>query len=120
MTEKESLQAIVIGWNELAVNPRLSKHQTSLGNYHSSCPCCGYVREGVYDNSECPDEYKEAECHVYCPMIAAWSQGCIGTYENPGLFSKWKTTEGYDKCFFAALIAEWGEYLLNKLEDKHL
>ena len=121
MTEKECLQAIVIGWSELAVNPRLSKCQTSLDKYFSMCPCCQYVREGVYDNPVCPDEYKEADCHVYCPMISVWPQGCVMSDKKPNsLFTEWLVASGYDKCFFAALIAEWGEYLLNKLKEKKL
>ena len=121
MTEKECLQAIVIDWGELAVNPRLLKRQTSLNNYRSDCPACEYVWEGVFDNPLCPDEYKEADCPVYCPMMAAWPQGCVMSANKPdSLFMEWLAASGYDKCFFAALIAEWGEYLLNKLEEKKL
>ena len=118
MTEKECLQAIVKGWSELAINPELSKAQTSLDNYLSRCPACEYVWEGVYLNPACPDVYKDLSCHVYCPMIAAWPKGCTGNADiKDSLFTEWLAASGYDKCFFAALIAEWGEYLLNRLKE---
>ena len=119
MTEKECLQAIIKGWSELAINPELSKAQTSLDNYLSKCPACEYVWEGVYLNPACPDVYKDLSCHVYCPMIAAWPKGCTGNADiKDSLFTEWLAASTYyDKCFFAALIAEWGEYLLNELKE---
>ena len=53
-------------------------------------------------------------------MIAAWPKGCTGNINiKDSLFMEWLAASTYyDKCFFAALIAEWGEYLLNELEEQ--
>ena len=121
MTEKECLQAIVKGWSELAINPELLKRETSLINYSSMCPCCAYVRQKGYGDSGSSADCSDLLCHTYCPMISAWPQGCINNADiKDSLFTEWVAASGYDKCFFAALIAEWGEYLLNKLEEKKL
>ena len=80
---------------------------------------CANVCGGDFLTSECVEIYKDLSCHVYCPMIAAWPKGCTGnTHIEDSLFTEWLAASGYDKCFFAALIAEWGEYLLNELEEQ--
>ena len=109
MTEKECLEAIIKGWGELAEDPRLDKSQTSLGGYRSNCPCCEYVGEMGH--------FFDLDCYKYCPMRAAWPGGCL-IYSPKSIFKEWLTTTGYDRCFFAALIVEWAEYLSNRLENK--
>lgn len=103
MTLIECYAAMSRIWWQLADNPKLNKYDILEANkYSHNCPACTYAMAGVLNV-----EY----CRI-CPMKSIWTKTCI-VISSP--YSKWIDSEGYDRQFFAAIIATEADLLLKKL-----
>ncbi len=120
LTKKEALFMTRKIWLILADNPKFIKEQVSeaIGYVHN-CPCCEYVNQQTGRSSL---KMQYTHCKKHCPMYEAWgNKFCeyVGPDDTPSAYEMWdKAYMGgdllYDKEFFARLIVEWAQYLIEK------
>lgn len=118
ITKKRALLKCHEYWFKLSRNPELKKHDVvPYCTYCCDCPACEYESQQRADKEM---SYFDS-CEKFCPMLPAFNYPRLEVDPNThhcehpdSPYVKWGNTEGYDRCFFAALIAEWALYLYNE------
>ncbi len=95
MTKKECYEAMYRIWIQLANDPKLKKRNIpEASEYLGNCPACEYA---LLKRS------LPISCEIVCIMKSLWPKGCCIA---SNAYWKYKESEGYDRCFFALIIAE--------------